>query len=116
VGPFGRDQQVRRALFLLTPAVFFARLLPAQDRQDPPGIHEKPEDVRLPNGKRQQDEILKADYEKNLKDARELSDLARSLQEDLEKNDRFVLSVGTLKKTDDIEKLARKIRGRLKRF
>ncbi len=51
------------------------------------------DDVRLPNGKKQQDEILKADYEQNVKDAQELSNLARSFEEDLEKDDRFVLSL-----------------------
>jgi hypothetical protein len=34
----------------------------------------------------------------------------------MEKNDRHVLSVGTLKKLDDIEKLSKRIRGRMKRF
>lgn len=86
-----------------------AALLSAQN--DP----EAPEDVRLPNGKKQSDEILKADYEKNLKDARELTALSRSLEDDLEKNDRFVLSLSSLKKLDDIEKLTRRIRGRMKR-
>jgi hypothetical protein len=32
----------------------------------------------------------------------------------MEKNDRFVLSMDTLKKTDDIEKLVKKIRNRLR--
>ena len=73
-------------------------------------------DVRLPNGKSQQEEILKADYEKTLKDAAELIDLAEQLKADLEKNDRHVLSISTLKKTEDIEKLAKRIRGRLRRF
>lgn len=92
-------------LLMLLPAA----LLSAQNDPD------APEDVRLPNGKKQSDEILKADYEKNLKDAQELTNLAQSLQEDLEKNDRFVLSLNDLKKLDDIEKLVRRIRGRMKR-
>src|SRR6266700_6261189 len=68
---------------------------------------------RLPNGKSQQDEILKAEHEQNLKDAAQLVDLSQQLREELEKNDRFVVSMGTVKKTDDIEKLVRKIRARL---
>ncbi len=81
----------------------------------PPGAsRDAPEDVRLPNGKMQRDEILKAEHEQNLKDAGQLVDLAESLKADLEKNDRFVLSLATLKKTDDIEKLVRKIRSRLR--
>ncbi len=77
---------------------------------------ETPEDVRLPNGKLQREEILKADYQKTLEDARALSKLAAELKVDLEKSDYNVLSVGTLKKTDDIDRLARRIRDRLKRF
>jgi hypothetical protein len=71
-------------------------------------------DARLPNGKSQRDAILKAEHEQNLKDAAQLVDLAEQLQQDLEKNDTFVFSISTLKKTDDIEKLVKKIRGRLR--
>jgi hypothetical protein len=63
----------------------------------------------------QRDEILKAEHEQNLKDAAQLADLAEQLKLDLEKNDRFVLSLATLKKTDEIEKLVKKIRSRLRR-
>jgi hypothetical protein len=72
------------------------------------------DDTRLPNGKLQRDEILKAEHEQNLKDAARLADLADELKQELEKNDRYVLSVSTLKKTDEIEKLAKKIRSRLR--
>ena len=86
--------------------------------QPPPG-HTRPgeepaEDARLPNGKLQRDEILKAEFQKSLDDARELSKLADELRTDLEKNDRYVLSIATLKKTEDIEKLAKRIHDRLK--
>src|SRR5580765_5891904 len=84
----------------------------SQGRQ-PPGDANVP-DVKLPNGKSQRDEILKAEHEQNLKDAAELAELAEQLKIDLEKNDRFVLSMATLKKTDDIEKLAKRIRTRLR--
>ena len=76
------------------------------------GVEE--EDVILPNGKSQKDEILKAEFQQNLKDAAELAELAEQLKIDLEKNDRYILSMATLKKTDDIEKLARRIRARLR--
>jgi hypothetical protein len=84
----------------------------SQGRQ-PPGDANVP-DVKLPNGKSQRDEILKAEHEQNLKDAAELAELAEQLKIDLEKNDRFVLSMATLKKTDEIEKLAKRIRSRLR--
>jgi hypothetical protein len=71
-------------------------------------------DVRLPNGKVQRDEIVKADFDQNLKDAARLADLAEQLKQELEKNDRYVVSISTLKKTDEIEKLVKKIRSRLR--
>jgi len=82
--------------------------------QNPPGAPVADDDLRLPNGKSQKDEILKAEHEQNVKDAAQLAELAQQLQQDLEKEDRFVLSMATLKKTEDIEKLARKIRTRLR--
>ena len=74
------------------------------------------DDPRLPNGKSQKEEILKADHEKSLEDAGKLMSLTEELKIELEKNDRHVLAVGTLKKLDEIEKLTKRIRGRLKRF
>ena len=93
--------------------------LAAQER-DPPGrppgsrTHDDPE-VRLPNGKLQRDEILKADYEKNLEDARQLLKLSEDLKLEIEKDEAFVLSISAIKKTEEIEKLAKRIRGRIKR-
>ena len=78
------------------------------------GAAAEEEDVIMPNGKRQKDEILKADHEQNVKDAAELAELAQQLKLDLEKNDRFILSMSTLKKTDDIEKLVKRIRARMR--
>jgi hypothetical protein len=105
---------VRRALLMLGPAALAAGFMPAQIiPQEQEGAKD---DLRLPNGKKQQDEILRADYERNLKDARELIDLAKSFELDLEKDERFVLSVSSLRKLDDMEKLTKRLRGRLKRF
>ncbi|MEK7404645.1 MAG: hypothetical protein AAB225_06015 [Acidobacteriota bacterium] len=73
-------------------------------------------DVRLPSGKSQAEEILKADHEKSLQDAATLVKLAEEIKADLEKNDRHVLSLATLKKTEEIERLARRIKSRLRRF
>jgi hypothetical protein len=71
-------------------------------------------DIQLPNGKSQRDEILKAEHEQNLKDAAKLADLADELKQALEKEDRFVFSLNTVKKTEEIERLARKIRTRMR--
>ncbi|PYT20965.1 MAG: hypothetical protein DMG57_40300 [Acidobacteria bacterium] len=86
--------------------------------ENPPGPLPGPSDpeVRLPGGKLQKEEILKADHEKSVKDAAQLIDLAESLKAELEKDDTHVLSLSSLKKTEEIEKLAKRIRTRLKRF
>jgi hypothetical protein len=69
---------------------------------------------RLPNGRSQRDEILKAEYRQNVKDAGQLVELAEQLRQEIEKNESYVLSLSALKKTDDIEKLVKKIRARLR--
>lgn len=77
---------------------------------------EEQQDVKLPSGKSQRDEILKADHQKSLRDVAEIVKLAQDLRAELDKTDYHVLSVSALKKTEDIEKLARQIKGRLRRF
>jgi len=77
-------------------------------REDPP--------IRLPNGKLQSEEILKDDYRKNLKDAQELIDLAESLKMSLEKGAQHVLSLNDIKKTEEIEKISKRIRSRIRRY
>ena len=101
---------LRGALLLLLAAVSAVAL--SQDTQFPPA--QPQEDVKLPSGKSQKDEILKSEHEENLRDAARLVELSQDLKADLERNDTFVLSLGTLKKTDDIEKLVKKIRSRLR--
>jgi hypothetical protein len=98
------------AWLLLTPS------LAPQTTHRPPTQDEEPDTTRLPNGKLQRDEILKEDHEKSLKDAAQLVDLAESLKQEIEKDDAHVLSISSLKKTEEIEKIARRIRARLKRF
>jgi len=73
------------------------------------------DDTTLPNGKPQQDEILKADHQKDLQDAAQIIQLAEQLKQELEKNDRHVLSISSVKKTEAIEKLAKRIHSRLVR-
>jgi hypothetical protein len=77
---------------------------------------EEPDNEHLPNGKLRQDEILKEEHEKSIKDAAQLVELAESLKAEIEKDDAYVLSISSLKKTEEIEKLARRIRGRIKHY
>ena len=62
------------------------------------------------------EDILKDDYKKSLQDVVKIQKLAESLRADLEKNDPHVLNVSSMKMTEEIEKLAKKLRSRLKRF
>jgi hypothetical protein len=104
---------LRRSAFALLTALTAA----AQTR--PPGELTPSEnadrnDIQLPNGKSQKDEILKAEHEANLKDVAKLADLADELKLAMEKEDRFVFSLNTMKKAEEIEKLAHKIRSRMR--
>jgi hypothetical protein len=94
--------------------LFFTLALCAQRGGQPSAP--QPPDTQLPNGRSQPEEILKQDHKKNLADAAAMAKLAEEVSEDLEKNDRFVYSLNTMKKLDDIEKLSKAIRGRLKKY
>ena len=87
----------------------------AQNGPLPPDSEDKPL-PRLPNGRMQRDEILKADYKHNLEDIGEIVRLAEDLKANLEKNTQYVFSIQDVKRLDDIEKLTRRIRSRMKRF
>lgn len=102
------------ALIPLLLLVAFGQL-PDQSVPDPRNPDPHSSETRLPNGKLQRDEIVKAEYEKSLRDAAELVKLSEDLKADLEKNSAFVVSIPSIKKTEEIEKLAKRIRGRMKR-
>ena len=77
--------------------------------------HEKPdEDRKLPDGKSQNDAIAKQNHKQALKDANDLISVAEQLRDELQKAGDYVVPVSCMKKTEEIEKLARRIRGRLK--
>jgi hypothetical protein len=103
---------------ILLAALAGALILAQNPRRGPevPAAPDKSEDVRLPNGKLQREEMLKADYSRNMADAAELARLAAEVKDDIEKSDRYAVSVKTLKKLDEIAKLTRGIHGRLNRY
>lgn len=111
---FGRKALVAAWLVLAAWPAAGWQQQPAQTRF--PSDRPDPLDTKLPSGKSQRDEILKADHEKNLEEVRELAKLSTELRDELEKTDKHVLSMGSIKKTEEIEKLAKRIRGRLKRY
>lgn len=85
--------------------------------QVPPGEQVPGEDRPGGRLKRSQiEEILKADRAKSIEDAGQLVKLSEELKTELEKSDKSVLSVAAIRKAEEIEKLAKRIRGRLRRF
>jgi hypothetical protein len=101
-----RSTSPRRALLRLAPAALAASLLQAQR-----GADNEPMPAPTPTTSA----ILKAEYEQNVKDARELTALAKSIELDFDKNDQNVLSIALLKKLDDVDKITKRIRGRMRR-
>ena len=100
---------MKHIAWLGLPAAAALLVLWAQEPQEAPP-------TRLPNGKPQIDEILKDDHQKSLRDVSQIIKLAEEIKADMEKNDRHVLSIAALKRTEEIEKLARRIRGRIRRY
>jgi hypothetical protein len=102
---------VRSALAVSMSVIAWMAFAQANER---PPVTDPQADVTLPNGKSQRAEILKAERAQNIKDAAQLADIAKDLQQEIEKNESYVLPLSALKKTDEIEKLAKRIRTRLR--
>ncbi len=88
-----------------------------EDRRAPfPDVQDQDRDQvdpRNPNGKSRKDAIAQSEHEKALKDAEELASLSNDLRDDINKIGNFVVPVSALKKTHEIEKLARRLRSHL---
>ena len=77
----------------------------------PPTVSDEPMPAleRIPTMK-----MIKASYEQLQKDVQHLSDLATELKAEVAHSDENVLSLSGVKKAEEIEKLAKKIQGRMK--
>ncbi len=107
---------MKRILLVLAACMLIAPALFSQfEPGGPPDPLRRP-DMKLPNGKSQRDEIVKADFKKNLEDVDKLARLSQEVKEELNASDSHIVSVKTLKKLEDVEKLARSIQGRMKRY
>jgi hypothetical protein len=69
------------------------------------------EGQRIPLSEKQKRDLLKSNFEKMKRDAKELADLSKALQDELDKSNENVLSLNIVDKADKIEKLARRIKG-----
>lgn len=98
-------------------ALLLSLALPLLAAQPPFPSRQDPDDVKkLPDGRLQSEAILKEDYKDNLKDLDQMRALLGAVEDDLKKNDRHVLSIKALKNLEEIEKLSRRVRGRMKRY
>lgn len=75
-------------------------------------LQEDPDD-RLPNGKSRKEVIAQSEHKMALKDVEALVSLSNQLKDDVQKAGTFVVPVGAIKRTDEIEKLARSVRGHM---
>jgi len=78
----------------------------------PPG--EENRDHKLPNGKSQENAIAKHNHDLAVAEANKLVELAGQLRNELQQAGSYVVPLSSVKKTQEIEKLARRIRGQLK--
>jgi hypothetical protein len=107
----------RLCLFFAVMAALTIVVLGQRGGAPPPNTpQDSSNDVRLPSGRMQRDEIIEAEHKKNQEDAATLARLAQEVKDDLDNSGRYIVSVKTIKKLDDIEKLDKGIRARLKRF
>jgi hypothetical protein len=74
-----------------------------------------PSDFPKPNEKQKQ-AIVDYNFKKLKKHAADLADLAKSLQKEIEKSNENVLSLEIVKKADEVEKLAKKIKNEAKGY
>jgi hypothetical protein len=95
-----------------------ARTLPAgsTSSDELQGLQPNLESPSIPLSDKQKREMLKANFERMKRDAKEMADLAKDLRDQLDKSNENVLSLGIVDKADKIEKLARKIKSTARGF
>ena len=94
----------RKTFLACCSATLAAQQIPQAEKEEKP--------KRMPDGTLQSEAILKDEQKKMLVDSAKLIALSKEIDDELRKNDHHVLSVGMLKKLEEVEKLARKMRGR----
>jgi hypothetical protein len=66
--------------------------------------------------RRERDAISKQEFQDNTRDIAKILDLAQGLQSAIERNGPFIVDAHEIRDAEQIEKLAKNIRGRLKSF
>lgn len=79
----------------------------------PPG--EEPE-KRLPDGRSQSEVMIKAAHEQNVKDLDRIGELLERIAKDVKAAGTGKVSAGTLNALEEVEKLSKRMRGRMTRY
>jgi histone H3/H4 len=88
----------------------------AEASQAVPGTQSIEESPQSPLSPKQKRDLIKANFEKMKRDAGELAQLAKALQEELNKSNENILSLDIVEKAEKIEKLAKRIKGTARGF
>ncbi len=100
-------KRLGRKTFLAMCGVATAQHPQEREREDAP--------KRLPDGTLQSEAILKAEHKRLLTDAARIQMLGQEIEAELSKNMHHVLSLGMIKKLEEIESVAKRMRGRIRR-
>lgn len=100
----------RRAAIVLLASPALAQMLPPL-----PGSRDDPH-KRLPDGRLQNEAILKEDYERNLRDLTEMDAILQRLEKALGKPGAAAADRELQRSLQEVEKLSRRIQGRMRRF
>lgn len=95
-------------------AALFCGLLWAQQTPRPGRPEDEPK--RLPDGRLVSEIVRRQDHKNNLEDLGQMKMLLETVREELDKSEGHVLSIKSLKNLEEIEKISRRIRGRMKKF
>ena len=107
-----------------TPTTDLAQKLPEPEEDPSTGTRQRQSRPRPGEGEQSpivvtrkvREGVLKSDFEKVKQDAAELTNLAKSLQDDLEKTNEHILSLKIVEKAQKIESLAKSISKTAKSF
>ena len=110
----GHDTSGRRRLIQLLG--FAAPFAAGQSFPPDLSLPDRPDkERRLPNGRSMNEAIIKEDLKRNLEDLKKIRDLAAEVEKDIEKTGGQVVSMDNLKKLEEVEKLSKRIRDRMRR-
>lgn len=85
----------------------------AQQLPVPPPEREQPK--KLPDGRLWSEAVIKANYEANLRDMERMRQILDSVRKEIEETKGHVLSIRALREMEELERLSRRVRDRMRR-